>query len=187
MFEQLLAHKRWDGRVTYGSHAPHILTVIQAWSRQFTIKMVRATAACQLQVPCSSPAVLGRRSLEAGAAAPKLQVQLQVQLQVRVKLQAQVQLQVRVQLQAQVQLQVQVQLLAQLQLQAQLHVQVQLQVELHVQLQVQLLQGEALRSRRPELQQQHHADKHKNERNEFEPLLSPMISYAHVGMDGVPQ
>ena len=80
MFEQLLADTRWDGRVTCGSHAPHVLTVVQAWSRQFTIETVRATAARQLQVPCSSPAVLGRRSLEAGVAAAQVQVQLQVKL-----------------------------------------------------------------------------------------------------------
>jgi len=66
----------------YRSNAPHILAVVQvqAWGRQFTVDTVGATAARHFQVPSSSPAVLGRRSLEAGVAAAQVQVQLQVKL-----------------------------------------------------------------------------------------------------------
>ena len=66
----------------YRSNAPHILAVVQveAWGRQFTVDTVGATAARYFQVPSSSPAVLGRRSLEAGVAAAQVQVQVQVKL-----------------------------------------------------------------------------------------------------------
>ena len=66
----------------YRSNAPHILAVVQvqAWGRQFAVDTVGATAARHFQVPSSSPAVLGRRSLEAGVAAAQVQVQVQVKL-----------------------------------------------------------------------------------------------------------
>ena len=60
----------------YRSNAPHILAVVQvqAWGRQFAVDTVGATAARHFQVRSSSPAVLGRRSLEAGVAAAQAQV-----------------------------------------------------------------------------------------------------------------